>query len=140
MVDISPYAINFYIMLWNRIIRWFRDLSERRKLINAWNESAREAYISGAVPSLLEVSTSIGNSAYRHEMSKWMMSGFRIKVKSGRPLMKEELLAIGRIILYNTQLVRRIVVLGWDTLEVYDASNKKGVMWAFKDFMDLRLR
>lgn len=126
-------------MIWNRIVRWFRDMSERRKLINEWNQSAREAYISGTVPSLLEVSSSIGNSAYRHEMSKWMMSGFRIKVKNGRPLMKEELLSIGRIILYNPQLVRRIVILGWDTLEVYDSSNKKGVMWAFKDFLNLRL-
>lgn len=114
-------------------------MSERRRLINEWNNNAREAYISGAVPSLLEASTSSGNSNYRHEMSKWMMSGFRIKVKSGKPLTKEELLAIGRIILYNNQLVRRIVILGWDTLEVYDAANKRGVQWAFKDFISLRL-
>ena len=126
-------------MIWDRIIKWFRDMSERRKLINEWNDSAQEAYISGAVPSLLEASTSIGNSNYRHEFSKWMISGFRIRVKSGRPLTKEELVAIGRIILYNNQLVRRIVVLGWDTLEVYDAANKKGVMWAFKDFLNLRI-
>ena len=126
-------------MIWNRIVKWFQDMSERRKSINEWNNNAREAYISGAVPSLLEASTSSGNSNYRHEMSKWMMSGFRIKVKSGKPLTKEELLAIGRIILYNNQLVRRIVILGWDTLEVYDAANKKGVQWAFKDFISLRL-
>ena len=126
-------------MVWNRIIHWFRDMSERRKLINSWNDSAKEAFISGAVPSLLEASTSIGNSNYRHEMSKWMISGFRIRVRSGRPLDKEELLAIGRIILYNNQLVRQIVALGWDTLEVYDASNKKGVQWAFRDFVSLRI-
>jgi hypothetical protein len=67
------------------------------------------------------------------------MSGFRIKVKSGRPLAKEELVAIGRIILYNNQLVRRIVVLGWDTLEVYDSASRKGVQWAFKEFISLRI-
>lgn len=127
-------------MIWDKIVKWFRDLSERRKLMNEWNASAREAYIIGAVPSLLEVSTSVGNSNYRHEMSKWMISGFRIKCKSGRPLTKEELLAIGRTILYNTQLVRRIIILGWDTLEVYDAANKKGVQWAFKDFMNLQIQ
>lgn len=126
-------------MIWDRIVKWFRDMSERRKLLNEWNDSARDAYVSGAVPSLLEASTSCGNSNYRHEMSKWMMSGFRIKVKRGRPLTKEELIAIGRIILYNNQLVRRIVVLGWDTLEVYDAANKKGVQWAFRDFISLKL-
>ena len=114
-------------------------MSERRKLINEWNESARNAYISGSVPSLLEASVSVGNSAYRHEMSKWMISGFRIKAISGKPLTKEELISIGRIILNNNQLVRRIVILGWDTLEVYDATNKKGVQWAFKDFSCLKL-
>lgn len=127
-------------MIWDRIIKWFRDMSERRKLINDWNDRAREAYISGAVPSLLEVSISTGNCDYRHEMSKWMISGFRIKVKRGKSLSRDELITIGRIILYNSQLVRRIVVLGWDTLEVYDAANKKGVQWAFKDFINLKLK
>ena len=126
-------------MIWDRIVKWFRDMSERRKLINEWNESARNAYISGSVPSLLEASVSVGNSAYRHEMSKWMISGFRIKAISGKPLTKEELIFIGRIILNNNQLVRRIVILGWDTLEVYDATNKRGVQWAFKDFICLKL-
>lgn len=126
-------------MIWDRIIKWFRDMSERRRLMNEWNDEARAAYISGTVPSLLEASTSVGNSNYRHEMSKFFMSGFRIKVKSGRPLTKEELLAIGRIILYNNQLVRRIVVLGWDTLEVYDSASRKGCQWAFKDFISLRI-
>lgn len=127
-------------MIWDRIVKWFRDMSERRKLMNDWNDSAREAFIAGSVPSLLEASTSIGNSNYRHEMSKWMMSGFRIKVKGGRPLTKEELIAIGRIILYNNQLVRRIVSLGWDTLEVYDTANNRGVQWAFKDFIGLQIK
>lgn len=127
-------------MIWDRIIKWFRDMSERRKLINDWNDNAREAFITRTVPSLLEASTSIGNSDYRHDMSKWMMSGFRIKVKGGRPLTKEELIAIGRIILYNNQLVRRVVTLGWDTLEVYDTANNKGVQWAFKDFMGLQIK
>jgi len=81
----------------------------------------------------------MGNSNYRHEMSKWMMSGFRIKAKGGRPLTKDELLSVGRIILNNNQLVRRIVLLGWDTLEVYDVANNKGVQWAFKDFVSLQI-
>ena len=126
-------------MIWDRIVKWFRDMSERRKLINEWNDSAKEAFVSGSVPTLLEVSTSVGNSNYRHEMSKWMISGFRIKVKNGRPLDREELLSIGRIILHNTELVRRIIVLGWDTLEVCDISSKKGFQWALKEFMNRRI-
>lgn len=126
-------------MIWDRIVSWFRSMSERRKLINDWNDNAREAFVAGYVPSLLEASTSMGNSSYRHQMSKWMMSGFRIRAKGGRPLTKEELLEIGQIILRNNQLVRRIIALGWDTLEVYDASNNKGLQWAFKDFASLQL-
>lgn len=104
-----------------------------------WNNNAREAFILGAVPSLLEVSTSIGNSDYRHPLSKIFLSGFRIKVKSGRSLTKDELLSIGRIILHNTELVRKIIVLGWDTLEIYDFVSKNGFQWAFKDFMNKQI-
>ena len=127
-------------MIWDKICNWFRTLSERRKLMNDWNDNAREAFVAGVVPSLLEASTSMGNSNYRHIMSKWMMSGFRINIKGGRPLTKEDMLAIGRIILNNNQLVRRIVVLGWDTLEVYDTVNHKGLQWALKDFMCLQIK
>lgn len=45
-------------------------------------------------------------------MLKWMMSGFRIKVKSGRPLTKDELIAIGRIILYNNQWRMMLIFAG----------------------------
>lgn len=124
-------------MVWDRIVGWFRSMSERRKLINDWNDNAREAFVAGYVPSLLEASTSMGNSRYQHQMSKWLMSGFRIRAKSGRPLAKEELVAVGSIILRNEQLVRRLVALGWDTLEVYDAASNKGLQWAFKDFVSL---
>ena len=126
-------------MIWNRIIKWFRDMSERNRLINDWNHSARESYIAGAVPSLLEASTSMGNSDYRHEMSKWMISGFRIRVKGGRPLIREEIIAVGRIILCNNELVRRLVSLGWDTLEVYDSASKRGCQWELKEFVGYRL-
>lgn len=114
-------------------------MSERNRLINDWNHSARESYIAGAVPSLLEASTSMGNSDYRHEMSKWMISGFRIRVKGGRPLIREEIIAVGRIILCNNELVRRLVSLGWDTLEVYDSASKRGCQWALKEFVGYRL-
>lgn len=114
-------------------------MSERMKLLREWNQSAKEAYISGTVPSLLEATTSMGNSKNRHELSKLFISGFRIRVKSGHNLTKIDLLNIGRIILTNTTLVRRIIVLGWDTLEVYDARTKIGLQWGLKDFMNLRL-
>ena len=32
-------------MIWNRILNWFRDMSERIRLMNEWNKNAKEAYI-----------------------------------------------------------------------------------------------
>lgn len=115
-------------------------MSERIRLMNDWNANARNAYTAGAVPSLLEVSTSMGNSKYQHEMSKLFISGFRIRVRSGQLLSKEDMLNVGRIILNNPNLVRRLVILGWDTLEVYDAATKRGAQWPLKDFVNLRLK
>ena len=125
-------------MFWNRIIDWFRDMSERRKLIMGWNYNARQAYIEGFIPLLLEASISKGNGGFRHEMSSWFQTGFRLK--SIVPLKKDDMLDIGRVILGNNILVRQLVVLGFDTLEIYDETTRKGVQWALKDFRHLQLK
>lgn len=124
-------------MIWDRIVKWFRDMSERRRLLNEWNDNAREAYILGTVPLLLEASVSMGNGGFKHEMSSWLRTGFRIKSKQS--LIKEDMLSIGRVILLNNKLVRQLIMLGFDTLEIYDEATRKGVQWALKDFRDLQL-
>ena len=126
-------------MIWDRIVKWFRDMSERRKLINEWNDSAREAFVLGSVPTLLEASTSLGNGGFKHELSSWLRSGFRIKSGISYKFSKEEMLEIGRVILINRMLVRQLIILGFDTLEVYDETTKIGVQWALKEFRDLQL-
>ena len=67
------------------------------------------------------------------------MSGFRIKVVAGSPLTKDEMLYIGRVILNNLQLVRRLYILGWDTLEIEDTIGHSGVQWAIKEFANIGL-
>ena len=42
------------IMFWHRIIDWFRDVSERYKLVRDFNQTAKNAFISGQIPTLLE--------------------------------------------------------------------------------------
>ncbi|MDL2320109.1 hypothetical protein LJC45_03140 [Alistipes sp. OttesenSCG-928-B03] len=128
------------MMIWNRIIGWFRDLSERDKLIRDFNNSARTSFVGLSVSTLLEARTSKGDASYKHEFSKFaFMSGFRIKAGAGRPLTREEMLYIGRVILNNPQLVRRLYILGWDTLEIEDMAGRKGVKWAIKDFANIGL-
>lgn len=127
------------INIWNKILGWFRDLNERNKLLRSFNDSAKEAFVRGEVPTVLEACVSIGDSSYRHHFSKWLASGFRVKVISGRPLTREEMIFLGEVILGDTQLVRRLVVLGWDTLEVYGVNSTRGYKWKLSDHMTINL-
>ena len=121
---------------WNKIISWFRDRSERNKLVRSFNESAREAFVLGEAPAMLQASISRGDPSYKHEFSRWMYSGFRIKIFTGRLLSKDEMIFIGKTILSNEQLVRRLVVLGWDTLEIHGENAKYGCKWKLADHME----
>jgi hypothetical protein len=122
--------------IWNNIVAWFKDLSERNRLINSFNSSARDAYVTGDAPALLQASISKGNSSYRHDFSKWLSSGFRIKVFCGRQLNKDEIVFIGNSILSNQILLRRLVVLGWDTLEIHGDKGSYGCQWKIIDYLD----
>ena len=124
-------------MFWDKIISWFRDRSERSRLLKDWNYEAKTAYIQGIVPVLLEATTSKGDNRYRHQFSGLLFSGFRIQIKGSHSLTKEEILDIGRTVLHNQNLVRKMILLGWDTLEIQDIQNSRGVKWAFKDFANI---
>lgn len=124
------------IEIWNTIVQWFRDRSERNKLINSFNKSAREAYVTGDAPAMLQASISVGDSNYKHMFSRWLSSGFRIKAFTGCPLSKDELVFLGNVILSNEQLVRRLIVLGWDTLEVHGSTGKYGCKWRLTDYIE----
>ena len=119
-------------MIWHNIRSWFSDVKERNRFLKEWNKSAKDAYISGAVPTLLEARTTIGSLDYRHEFSKFMAGGFRVKALSGKPMKRQELLEIGSIILDNDILVRKLVSNGWDTLEIHDSSDTMRLKWQLK--------
>ena len=85
--------------IWYTIRRWFTDRQDRQNLLSDFNISAREAFIRGDVPTLLEAKISRGNRAFRHQFSNWLNSGWRIKAMSGRQLSKQEIIFIGEVIL-----------------------------------------
>ena len=122
---------------WNNIIDWFRDRSERTKLIRSFNDSAKNAFIDGIAPTLLKADISRGESAYKHQFSNWLNTGFRIQAFTGRVLSKEELIKIGNVILDDSILVRKLIVLGWDTLEIHGEKGSYGCRWQLKDFIPL---
>jgi len=122
---------------WNNIIDWFRDRSERAKLVRSFNGSARNSFVAGIAPTLLKASISKGESSYRHQFSNWLNSGFRIQAFTGRILTKDELIHIGKVILDDSVLVRRLIVLGFDTLEIHGDAGTYGCRWQLKDYIPL---
>ena len=122
---------------WNNIIDWFRDRSERAKLVRSFNESAKNSFVSGIAPSLLKASISKGESSYKHQFSNWLNSGYRIQAFTGRVLTKDELIYIGKVILADSVLVRKLIVLGFDTLEIHGDAGTYGCRWQLKDYIPL---
>ena len=122
---------------WNNIIDWFRDRSERVKLVRSFNESAKNSFVSGIAPTLLKASISKGESSYKHQFSNWLNSGYRIQAFTGRVLTKNELVYIGKVILADSVLVRKLIVLGFDTLEIHGDAGKYGCRWQLKDYIPL---
>lgn len=123
--------------LWIKIQSWFKAHNDRNKLIHDFNESATEAFVIGAVPTLLKATVSKGESTYRHQFSKTGKSGFRVQAFTGKPLSKDELIQIGEAILSDDVSMRRLFVLGWDTLEVYGDSGSNGCCWSVTGYKEL---
>ena len=112
----------------DRFIKWFRDSAERRRFINQ----------SLSVDTLMEAKACSGNSdsSYRHELSAPVIfSGIAIEAKAGTEIPLDDIILIGKIILSNQVLVRRMFVLHWDTLIVRDTRTGKFVDWRIRDFM-----
>jgi hypothetical protein len=123
--------------VWNNILDWFRDRSERGKLVRSFNESARNSFVNGVAPTLLKAKISKGESSYRHQFSNWFNTGYRIQAFTGRTLSKEEIEHIGKVILSDDVLARKLVVLGWDTLEIHGDTGAYGCRWQLKDYIQL---
>ena len=45
------------------------------------------------------------------------------------------MITIGNVILSNSVLIRQLVALGWDTLEVHDDTGFKGLKWPLRKFI-----
>ena len=122
---------------WNTILDWFKDRSERSNLIRSFNDSARNSFVAGIAPTLLKASISKGEPTYKHQFSNWLNTGCRIQAFTGRVLSKDELIHIGKVILNDSVLVRKLVVLGWDTLEIHGDAGTYGCRWQLKDYIPL---
>ncbi len=119
------------------VAEWFGEMAERYKMVRDFNKAAKYAFIAGSAPTLLEAKITKGDSNYRHEFSKWMGGGFRIKALAGRTMNNIELREIGSVVLDNEELVRKLISLGWDTLEIHANEGINGLKWKLKDYARL---
>ena len=122
---------------WSKIVEWFQDRSDRKRLIESFNASAREAWISGSAPTMFKARVSKGDGRYKTAMSSLFNSGFRITTLAGRQLTKQELVLIGQVVLENVPLVRRMVALGFDTLEIHSDVGAYGCKWKLSDYAQI---
>lgn len=123
--------------IWYKITAWFEDCVERSRLIKYFNKRAKDSFVNGDMPTVLKASSSKGLYKNRHSFSSWFNTGFRIQALSGRALTKKEMMLIGKVILSDRTLVRRLIVLGWDTLEVHDNSSRYGCRWCLTDYANI---
>jgi len=126
--------------MWYKLIQiwdWFGEMSERYKLVKDFNKASKTAFISGVAPTLLEAKITMGDSSYRHNFSKFMGGGLRIKAITGRAFTRSELSELGSIILDNEEFVRQLISLGWDTLEVHDSKGCNGLKWALSKYANI---
>ena len=54
-------------------------------------------------------------------------------------LSEDEMIFIGNVVLENKELVRRLVALGWDTLEVHDNQGCFGCKWELINYAKIDL-
>ena len=125
-------------MWWNKIVTWFREANERQRCVNDFNDAAKKAFIENIAPVYLKSEISRGNRNYKHSMSNFFFSGFRIKTLSGRALSFSEVEAIGLAIHTNQELMRKLVTLGLDTLEICDTSGSKVKDWRITEIMQIK--
>ena len=122
-------------MIWDLVRQWFKNVIERSKTLDEFNDSAKKAFRCGDTGVLFFAYESAGDVEFRHPYSKIFLSAFTIKSTAGRKLTKEELLHIGKVVLNDTELSRKLYYLGWDTLRIIDPIGGVSVKWAIKDFV-----
>lgn len=124
---------------WNKIVEWFQDRSDRARIIRSFNKAASEAFICGVAPTTLKATITKGDRNYKTSFSNIFQSGFRITALTGRQLSRAEIVSIGETILDNLTLVRRLVTLGFDTLEVTADTGNYGCKWNLVKYAQIGL-
>ena len=119
----------------NDITQWFSDLSSRSKMLQSFNRSAKAAYVSGFTQFVFKATITQGNPQFKHQFSKALVSGLRILIYNNGKVTKDDVAILGLAILANQSLVRRLMLLGWDTLEICCDNSPLKFRWPINEKM-----
>ncbi len=117
----------------NDVTQWFSDLSSRQKMLKSFNDMAKAAYVSGVTHFMFKASITRGKSEYKHQFSNVLFSGLKILAFNNGRFSREDVMVIGLAILANRSLVRRMMLLGWDTLEICCDNSPVKYQWPIND-------
>lgn len=106
----------------NRLIGWVDDFKGRQSTVQDFNKRAKNNFVEKKTSILLEAKTTIGCAEFKHSFSKFMAGGFSVGASSSVSLKKEEVQAVGLELIKDETFVRKLISLGWDTLEVHDSN------------------
>jgi hypothetical protein len=128
---------NLKILL-NRVVDIITQGSlERIKLISAFNRIFEEAYVNQEFEHLCTVTTSRGVAINRHPMSDNFRSGFKVTIKSEQYLYKTDFSQIAKFFVNNKGFVKRLMVVGYDTLTILSTTSPGGLQIPLKDIASL---
>ena len=123
------------INITNDITQWFSDLSSRTKMLKSFNNAAKAAYVAGATHLVFKATISRGNSEFKHHFTNALFSGLRILVYNDGKTTRDDIAVIGMAILSNQSLVRHLMLLGWDTLEILVDNSPLRFHWPINEKM-----
>lgn len=121
---------------WSNMTSWFQDGLDRKTLVKEFNNSAKTSFVNGNVPALLKCSISKGYKPYKHTNSAFFFTGIRVVAYTNSSLPEQDLNMLGHTILADKRIVRLLVSLGWDTLEVHSDKGETGLRWKLIDFVN----
>lgn len=130
--------MNFKNFITNLINSLLDGSFERMRIINQMNRAFKEYFTSGETGRLCKVSISSGQTEYAHEMSAlWLRSGFKISIENDLNLSDYEINDLAQYVTENSQFVRQLMAMGFDTLIIKGKTSGKSKNYALKRYANL---
>lgn len=107
---------------------------DRVRLIGEFNRVFNQAYLQSEINRKCSVTTSLGKPGFGHSMSDHFRSGFKITILNDDYLTETDLFEISGYVLESPGFVRKLMVVGYDTLIVKGKTATVGLQVPLKKF------